>query len=98
MADTYEITFEWPHTEPNTVVVTGSFDQWSSSTQLKKEENGFKGTAKIPWDEKISYKFIVDGVWVHDWQKPTETDGSGNVNNVYTAPRKPSVEPQTNGT
>jgi hypothetical protein len=97
MAEQYEITFEWLHTEPNAVIVTGSFDQWSSSIQMKKDANGFKGTTKIPWGEKIAYKFIVDGQWVVNDREPTETDNLGNVNNVYTAPKKPSNEFQPNG-
>jgi len=67
--------------------------QWSSSVHLTKAETGFRGTAKIPWGERVSYKFIVDGIWLPHQDQPTETDEGGNVNNVYTAPPKPSVEP-----
>ncbi|KAF9045953.1 carbohydrate-binding module family 48 protein, partial [Hymenopellis radicata] len=89
MDDRHEITFEWPHSEPSTVIVTGTFDQWSSSITLTKEGAGFKATTRIPWEEKIAYKFIVDGNWTTTPSQPTETDASGNVNNVYTAPSKP---------
>lgn len=65
---------------------------------MKKEGNGFKGTINIPWKSKITYKFIVDGEWLVNSQEPTETDDRGNVNNVYTAPEKPSVTSQSNGT
>ena len=30
------------------------------------------------------YKFIVEGNWMHDPTRPTETDRDGNVNNVIT--------------
>ncbi|KAJ3892739.1 hypothetical protein GG344DRAFT_34106, partial [Lentinula edodes] len=80
-----------PHTEPNSVIVTGSFDEWSQSKRLQKGEDGFKGTAEINWNEKITYKFVVDGQWVVNNQEPTEADNSGNVNNVRTAPEKPSA-------
>ncbi|KAF5370038.1 hypothetical protein D9758_001340 [Tetrapyrgos nigripes] len=96
MDDLYEITFEWPHSHPNNVIVTGSFDNWSSSVRLTKEPSSFKGTTKIPWNEKITYKFVVDGQWLVDDGKPTESDSSGNVNNVLTAPSKPAplAEPE----
>ena len=33
---------------------------------------------------KHQYKFIVEGNWMHDPTRPTETDKDGNVNNVIT--------------
>ena len=33
---------------------------------------------------KHQYKFIVEGNWMHDPTRPTETDVDGNVNNVIT--------------
>ncbi|KAK0498438.1 hypothetical protein EDD18DRAFT_1379135 [Armillaria luteobubalina] len=89
MQRNHEVVFEWPHTEPATVIVTGTFDQWSSSIRLAKDSNGFKGSTQIPWDEKIAYKFIVDGQWSIAPSQPTETDSSGNVNNIYIAPSEP---------
>ncbi|KAJ3829073.1 carbohydrate-binding module family 48 protein, partial [Lentinula raphanica] len=71
------------------VIVTGSFDEWAQSVRLQKREDGFQGTAEINWNEKIAYKFVVDGQWVVNSQEPTEADNSGNVNNVFTAPEKP---------
>ncbi|GAV99458.1 carbohydrate-binding module family 48 partial [Lentinula edodes] len=96
-SEKYQVTFHWPHTEPNSVIVTGSFDEWSQSKRLQKGEDGFKGTAEINWNEKITYKFVVDGQWVVNNQEPTEADNSGNVNNVHTAPEKP-LAPHSNGT
>ncbi|TFK43257.1 hypothetical protein BDQ12DRAFT_709079 [Crucibulum laeve] len=89
-ADLHEVAFEWPHPEPNTVVVTGTFDQWSKSIHLVKTPKGFKGAVRVPWNEKIKYKFIVDGQWSLHEGYPTETDPGGYVNNVYTAPSKPA--------
>ncbi|KAJ7047673.1 hypothetical protein C8F04DRAFT_17194 [Mycena alexandri] len=37
MSDLYEAQFTWPSTEPSVVVVTGTFDEWSSSVHLVKE-------------------------------------------------------------
>ncbi|KAF8901632.1 immunoglobulin E-set, partial [Gymnopilus junonius] len=78
-----------PHTEPNSVIVTGTFDDWSASTPLTRTQSGFEGTTKIPWGQKIKYKFVVDGRWVTHEDQPTETDPGGFVNNVFTAPTKP---------
>lgn len=57
--------------------------------QLTKGPTGFKGSAKIPWDEKIAYKFIVDEQWMVAEHEPTELDQDGNLNNVYIVPPKP---------
>jgi hypothetical protein len=67
--------------------------QWSSSMQLTKGPAGFKGSTTVPWDEKIAYKFIVDGQWMVVEHEPTELDHDCNVNNVYTAPPKPPSSP-----
>lgn len=56
---------------------------------LVKVSSGFEGIIKIPWEQKIKYKFIVDGVWLLHEDQPTEVDPGGFVNNVYTAPAKP---------
>ncbi|TEB35389.1 hypothetical protein FA13DRAFT_1339436 [Coprinellus micaceus] len=94
-SDLYEMRFEWPHRGPNSVVVTGTFDQWSSSLKLSKTETGFVGTVRVPWAEKIKYKFIIDGRWTCQAGQPTETDPGGFVNNVYITPPKPIVTPQS---
>ncbi|KAJ7688428.1 hypothetical protein B0H17DRAFT_1068681 [Mycena rosella] len=92
MDDLHEVHFTWPSTEPSVVVVTGTFDEWTSSVHLTKKETGFHGSTRIPWDTKIAFKYIVDSNWVCETTSPTETDTSGNVNNVYKSPPKPSVE------
>ncbi|KAJ6539042.1 carbohydrate-binding module family 48 protein, partial [Mycena capillaripes] len=73
----------------NSVIVTGTFDEWSSSIHLVKNESGFHGSIKIPWDTTIYYKYVVDSNWVCEITSPTQTDNAGNVNNVYTSPPKP---------
>ncbi|KAJ7283492.1 carbohydrate-binding module family 48 protein, partial [Mycena rebaudengoi] len=89
MGDLHEVEFKWPSTDPSVVIVTGTFDQWSSSVHLVKGDTGFRGTVRIPWNDKIAFKYIVDSVWLCGVDFPTETDASGNQNNVYTAPPKP---------
>lgn len=63
--------------------------QWSSSIRLARKASGFEAPVRIPWQDKICYKFIVDGRWVTNDAEPTESEG-GFVNNVYTAPSKPA--------
>ncbi|KAM0791435.1 mannose-1-phosphate guanyltransferase, variant 2 [Microbotryomycetes sp. NB124-2] len=86
----YTHEFTWPK-EAASVIVTGSFDDWKSTVQLTKELDG-RLTAKLPinYGEKITYKYVVDGTWQHNPLEPTETDGSGNTNNVFTAPDAPA--------
>lgn len=45
---------------------------------------------KIPWGQKVSYKYIVDGKWTTTDTQPTELDPMGNINNVYNAPARPT--------
>lgn len=72
-----------------------SISQWSSSLHLVKEGDGFVGKTGIPWGEKLTYKFIVDGEWTTHPDQPTETDPSGNVNNIYKAPSEPKTATAT---
>ena len=62
--------------------------QWSSSVRLTRKHDGFEAPVLIPWQDKIAYKFIVDGRWMTNDTEPTEID-HGFVNNVYTAPPTP---------
>jgi hypothetical protein len=48
---------------------------------------------QIPWEQKIKYKFIVDGKWLVHEDQPTEVDPGGFVNNIYIAPAKPVILP-----
>jgi hypothetical protein len=66
--------------------------QWSSSLRLTRKPDGFEAPVLIPWQDKIAYKFIVDGRWMTNGTEPTEID-HGFVNNVYTAPSKPPTIP-----
>ncbi|KAK4056745.1 mannose-1-phosphate guanyltransferase [Microbotryomycetes sp. JL221] len=61
------------------------------TVQLSKGLDG-RLSAKLPinYGEKITYKYVVDGTWQHNPLEPTETDGSGNTNNVFTAPDAPA--------
>jgi len=90
MSDEHEVIFHWPNTSASSVIVTGSFDNWSQSSVMKKTETGFESTVKVPFGETLYYKFVVDGHWVVADEQPKHWDG-GNVNNVYVAPVKPEA-------
>ncbi|KAG1820546.1 carbohydrate-binding module family 48 protein, partial [Suillus subaureus] len=89
MDDLHEAEFSWPYSDASDVILTGSFDHWSCTMHLPKGTSGFVGNVRVPWNEKVPYKFIVDGKWVTRNDRPTELDGAGNLNNVLIAPSKP---------
>ncbi|KAI0291941.1 hypothetical protein B0F90DRAFT_306206 [Multifurca ochricompacta] len=90
--DLHQVILRWPHADANEVIVTGTFDQWSSSLRLTRKPDGFEAPPIfIPWKDKFAYKFIVDGRWMTNDAEPTEID-HGFVNNVYTAPQKPALQ------
>ncbi|KAM6495635.1 hypothetical protein JOM56_008341 [Amanita muscaria] len=84
-----------PRTDAASVVLTGTFDNWSKSIPLTKSLNGFTGSIKLPWNKTIAYKYIVDGNWSLDDSKPKRVELGGYVNNVYVAPSKPSSPQET---
>lgn len=88
MSDLHELVFKWPY-NANEVIVTGTFDGWTRSVHMEKGLKGFIATVYVPWEQKVLYKFVVDGKWATIDQAPTEPDWRGNVNNVYNAPPKP---------
>jgi hypothetical protein len=59
---------------------------WTGSVPLQKGPNGFETKLKLPWGSKTAYKYIVDGNWVTDVSKPSESDGKNNINNIYFSP------------
>ena len=92
-----EYTFVYKPTEetPETVLVTGSFDEWAGTLVMEKNGDVFQRKVTIPTDLdclQVQYKFIVDGVWKVDTSLPTTTDEQGNENNVvflYAEEQKP---------
>ena len=63
------------------VAVEGSFDNWTSRTQLQKTGNHFT-IVKLLSPGVYQYKFIVDGEWQYDPGQPAMYDERNNVNNV----------------
>ncbi|WVN85551.1 uncharacterized protein L203_100699 [Cryptococcus depauperatus CBS 7841] len=71
-----------------TVCVAGGFNDWSATaTPLHKQPNGsFMAQIPVPYGEKQSFKYVVDGEWKVREDEAKEWDAAGNMNNVYTAP------------
>ncbi|GAA96640.1 carbohydrate-binding module family 48 protein [Mixia osmundae IAM 14324] len=92
MSTGHDHTFTWASTHPSSVIVTGTFDNWASTVHLTKEESGFRGSVKLPYGEKVLFKYIVDGHWQTQPDEPQENDGSGNVNNVLNIPAEPATQ------
>ena len=44
-------------------------------------------TLKVPTEERVEYKFIVDGEWRHSEHHPTVYNPFGTLNNVLFVPR-----------
>ncbi|GAB7345817.1 hypothetical protein MBLNU457_4077t1 [Dothideomycetes sp. NU457] len=76
-----EYKFTWPH-QANEVFVTGTFDNWSKSERLERHGDVFSKTVRLPSEDKVLYKFVVDGNWTTDHTAASERDFDGNINNV----------------
>ncbi|RAK99811.1 carbohydrate-binding module family 48 protein [Aspergillus ibericus CBS 121593] len=93
-------TFRWPYSASE-VFVTGTFDDWGKTVQLDRIGDGFEKEVSLPaTDEKIHYKFVVDGFWTTDSGAPEEDDGNNNINNVLYPDQiqEESTDPLLNGT
>ncbi|KAL8752647.1 MAG: hypothetical protein Q9184_005664 [Pyrenodesmia sp. 2 TL-2023] len=89
--------FSWDH-PADEVYVTGTFDDWAKSIKLDREDGRFVKRVQLPLDQKILYKFVVDGNWTTDHTAPQEEDGANNVNNILSPdrisrPQPPSHDP-----
>jgi len=70
--------------QPENVIITGNFDNWEKKIQMDKDPltNIFISRILLPINQKIIYKFVVDGIWQNDPMLPEEIDMQGNKNNV----------------
>ncbi|ODV58798.1 carbohydrate-binding module family 48 protein [Ascoidea rubescens DSM 1968] len=80
-------TFEWPNNNNSQVYVTGTFDSWSANTyllNLDHNSNVFKAKIKFlpSTNDKIYFKFIVDGNWLVNQDFKIESDSNGFQNNI----------------
>ncbi|KAJ0257753.1 Protein PTST 2 [Hirschfeldia incana] len=68
----------WPNSATE-VLLTGSFDGWSTQRKMKKAQNGVFSLSLKLYPGKYQIKFIVDGQWKVDPLRPIVTcDGYEN--------------------
>lgn len=74
--------FVWPWGGER-VSVAGSWNNWTPVSMLYDQMTRTHRVwiPSLP-SGRVSYKFIVDGEWKYDGQKPVTMDECGNVNNV----------------
>ncbi|KAI4998600.1 protein FLOURY ENDOSPERM 6, chloroplastic-like [Hordeum vulgare subsp. vulgare] len=63
------------------VLLTGSFDGWTSQRRMEKSERGIFSLNLRLYPGRYEIKFIVDGVWKNDPLRPT-VNNHGNENNL----------------
>ncbi|KAJ1651679.1 Cruciform DNA binding protein, partial [Dispira simplex] len=97
-------TFTWCQGNPDTVIVTGSFDGWSKENVMDRnvvssEEHNHEGrvqftkSVQIPVESSpVLYKYVVDGEWVHDPHNETVVGDDGIINNVLHIQIKSEVQ------
>lgn len=80
-----DYTFEWPlYPGVEIVIITGSFDQWSQSVIMERGIDSFKATVKIPLAD-LTYKYIVDGVWLTRLGDNVAVDPDTGIENNYVS-------------
>ncbi|KAJ1657059.1 Cruciform DNA binding protein [Dispira simplex] len=97
-------TFTWCQGNPDTVIVTGTFDGWSKENVMDRnvvssEEHNHEGrvqftkSVQIPVEPSpVLYKYVVDGEWVHDPLNETVIGDDGIINNVLHIQIKSDVQ------
>jgi 1,4-alpha-glucan branching enzyme len=63
----YTHTFTWPPTPSKSVIVTGTFDDWSGTVHhlhQNKDTGYWEGKVDMPFGERVAYKYVVDGHWL----------------------------------
>ncbi|CAB4064137.1 PRKAB [Lepeophtheirus salmonis] len=66
------------------VKISGTFTNWKSQ-DMKNISGTDSWISPVPFlseDEEHEYKFLVDGNWIHDPDKPTKPNSLGTLNNV----------------
>ena len=78
-------TYIFQGRQPNTVEISGSFDNWAKKHRLihKTRENRYELSMKLK-KGKYFYKYIVDGNWQINPNEASEQGQDGIVNNVVT--------------
>ena len=69
------------------VQVAGSWNQWRPRDLDLVAEDTWMLSLSIP-PGTFQYKYIIDGVWIHDPSKKWLQDAEGNINNVIKVESK----------
>lgn len=77
------VEFCWNACRASCVQLTGSFNDWKESIEMKEFDGIWKVVVGLE-KGKYTYKFIVDGEWCYDIRKENVKDEAGNVNNLIT--------------
>jgi hypothetical protein len=83
------VVFNYQNTEAKRVYLVGDFNYWSPRSDPMKDPNGDGNWALFfPLAPgTYSYKFVVDGRWMHDPHNPLdEPDGFGGRNSLVRVP------------
>ncbi|KAJ3032158.1 hypothetical protein HDV00_007969 [Rhizophlyctis rosea] len=83
----HPVTFRWQFSSPTTrtVILTGTFDNWSQSIHLPRDPHNFDEfvvTLQLDRTKEHVFKFVVDGEWRCSAAFGTRVDEAGCVNNV----------------
>ncbi|CAI4051445.1 hypothetical protein SUVZ_14G1530 [Saccharomyces uvarum] len=80
----HQFTFKWPK-GPQTVVLTGAFDEWKGTLPMVEDASGaFEISMPVKFDDpgdKFYFKFIVDGQWLAN--KDYRADGNVEAENNF---------------
>lgn len=69
------------HNSASEVLLTGSFDGWTTQRKMEKSETGIFSVSLMLYPGRYEIKFIVDGTWKVDPLRPI-VNGSGYQNNL----------------
>ncbi|XP_075506884.1 protein PTST homolog 2, chloroplastic-like isoform X1 [Primulina tabacum] len=69
------------HNSASEVLLTGSFDGWTTQRKMEKSETGIFSVSLMLYPGRYEIKFIVDGIWKVDPLRPI-VNSSGYQNNL----------------
>ncbi|KAI9778461.1 MAG: hypothetical protein M1839_008107 [Geoglossum umbratile] len=81
----------------NEAYVSGTFDGWKKTVRLEKKGDVFEKSVDLPLNERILYKFYIDGDWKTDPTAPEVTE-DGYTNNILPSERVIRTEPTMSST
>ena len=74
------------------VRVAGTFNNWEPQSLDYNSDGDYWVKSFVIPPGTYTYKYVVDGEWMHDPSKDTVDDGKGNVNNVIHVEDKYTVK------